>query len=233
VADVLHAWPEYWNKEKAIWIPVDPTCGATTGGVDYFTKLDLRHFTFVIHGKDPRRPYPPGSYKLGPNPEKDVFVNFGQLPKVRAGKPEIEAEIKGGFLPTSSKLKVKIKNPGPIALYNLRPTIYFDTTEADSSFILTFPPYSSQEIEVKIPFSFLGRKTPEKITVVVADARLTIPSNKKQVIIYNLLVLSFIFSVTISAVFVRVKKINLGVQAKSLFGRIKPHAKNHDNPLSP
>src|SRR5581483_874912 len=40
VADVLHAWPEYWDNEKQIWIPIDPTWGSTSG-IDYFDKLDL------------------------------------------------------------------------------------------------------------------------------------------------------------------------------------------------
>ena len=57
VNDVLHAWPEYYDSEKGVWIPVDPTWGSTTGGVDYFSKLDLRHFTFVVHGKDSTKPY--------------------------------------------------------------------------------------------------------------------------------------------------------------------------------
>src|SRR5690606_17741822 len=66
VADVLHAWPEYWNEEARTWIPVDPTWGATTQGVDYFNKLDLRHFAFVMHGVSDTKPFAPGSYKLGP-----------------------------------------------------------------------------------------------------------------------------------------------------------------------
>src|SRR3989344_918440 len=64
VADVLHSWPEYWDEERGSWIPIDPTWASTTGGVDFFDKLDLRHFTFVIHGQSETRPYPPGSYKL-------------------------------------------------------------------------------------------------------------------------------------------------------------------------
>lgn len=48
--NVLHAWPEYWNKNNQSWISVDPTWGNTTGGVDYFHKLDFNHFAFAIHG---------------------------------------------------------------------------------------------------------------------------------------------------------------------------------------
>ena len=39
----LHAWPEYWDDEQKSWISVDPTWGKTTGGVDYFSKLDFNH----------------------------------------------------------------------------------------------------------------------------------------------------------------------------------------------
>ncbi len=30
---------------------IDPTWGATTGGVDYFETLDFDHFAFVVKGK--------------------------------------------------------------------------------------------------------------------------------------------------------------------------------------
>ena len=98
VADVLHAWPEYYDKEEKVWIPIDPTWGSTTGGVDFFNKLDLRHFTFVIHGKDSVKPYAAGSYKLGTNPQKDVFVSFGSLPEVRFSSIQILGEFSQTFL---------------------------------------------------------------------------------------------------------------------------------------
>src|SRR3989344_3578926 len=41
--DILHAWPEYWSDRRG-WVMVDPTWENTTGGVDYFSKLDLSHF---------------------------------------------------------------------------------------------------------------------------------------------------------------------------------------------
>ena len=102
VSDVLHSWPEYYDKEKNFWVPIDPTWGNTTGGVDFFHKLDLRHFAFVIHGVDSSKPYPPGSYKLGANPQKDVYVSFGKLPKMRNPKISIKSE---------NKLNRKFKKP--------------------------------------------------------------------------------------------------------------------------
>ncbi|MDO8452741.1 MAG: transglutaminase family protein, partial [bacterium] len=64
VADVLHAWPEYWDDAKRLWIPVDPTWGKTTGGIDFFDKFDLNHITFAIHGANSESPLPAGAYKI-------------------------------------------------------------------------------------------------------------------------------------------------------------------------
>lgn len=111
VADVLHSWPEYYDKEKGAWIPIDPTWGSTTGGVDFFDKLDLRHFTFVIHGADDTKPYAPGSYKLGSNPQKDVYVSFGKLSSQTTSFPEISASFKPSFPFFPSILSLTVKNP--------------------------------------------------------------------------------------------------------------------------
>lgn len=72
--DVLHAWPEYYDQTKKTWIQIDPTWGNTTGGVDYFNKLDLNHLVFAIHGIDSTQPLPAGSYKTTGGGSKDVFV---------------------------------------------------------------------------------------------------------------------------------------------------------------
>jgi hypothetical protein len=216
VADVLHSWPEYWDEQKQVWIPIDPTWGSTTGGVDFFSKLDLRHFTFVIHGKDDTTPYPPGSYKLGPSPQKDVFVNFGQLPKERISKPEINAKVKNSLPFMHTQISVIIKNPGPTALYNLEPAIYYDEVLAERTIIPVLPPYASYEFKSQIPFSFLGTKTPEQVVVVAANAKVQIPSNKTQVIIYNLLAIFFVFSLIIAVVVIKIKKITFAGVKKRL-----------------
>jgi len=209
VADVLHAWPEYWDGEKKVWVPVDPTWGSTTGGVDYFTKLDLRHFTFVIHGTDPKQPYPPGSYKLGPNPQKDVFINFGQLPQTLSSTPEITAESKSLFPVPNMKLSIKIDNQGPSALYNLNPRILFDGTDVLSQEIEILPPFSNYEIESTIPFSFMGKNTPEQVEIIVAGEKLVVPGFKKQVVIYNLVGLFIILLLIATFIFLKMKHINI------------------------
>lgn len=217
VADVLHSWPEYYDLKRQVWVPIDPTWGSTTGGVDFFDKLDLRHFTFVIHGSDSVLPYPPGSYKLGPNPQKDVFVNFGQLPLERISKPKIEASIKKGLFFTDSKLEVLIYNPGPIALYNINPMVFFEN-EVETEFQINhLLPYSTENFEITIPFSFLGKNTPEKIIIDVEGTRVEVPSNKVQVIVYNLLIIFAAISIVASTIVMRVKK----TQVKKWFGNLK------------
>jgi len=61
--DVLHSWPEYFDSTMGTWIQLDPTWGNTTGGIDYFHKLDFSHITFVRHGLEPTYPLPAGVYK--------------------------------------------------------------------------------------------------------------------------------------------------------------------------
>ncbi len=195
VNDVLHAWPEYYDYDKKVWVPVDPTWGSTTGGVDYFSKLDLRHFTFVIHGKDSKTPYAAGSYKLGSNPQKDVYVSFGSLPVDRNQKLDIGVETSGWIPFVSNRLNITVQNLGQSAVYEVKPKVYFDKAEIEhDSYIEALLPFQNYKYVVDIPFSFLGTKTPDNVTVIVNDSEITIPTNKKQVLIYNLL---FIFTVSI------------------------------------
>lgn len=76
--DVLHAWPEYFDVSRQSWIQVDPTWGHTTGGVDYFNKLDFSHITFVRHGQESEYPLPAGVYKDN-SQDKSIFVEVADV----------------------------------------------------------------------------------------------------------------------------------------------------------
>lgn len=77
IADVLHAWPEYYDRATGQWVPVDPTWADTTGGVNYFDKLDFNHIAFAIHGIKDDYPYPAGSYRNVNKTTKDLDIRFG------------------------------------------------------------------------------------------------------------------------------------------------------------
>jgi len=222
VADVLHSWPEYYDVQSGAWIPVDPTWGSTTGGVDFFTKLDLRHFNFVMHGESATKPYPPGSYKLGANPQKDVFVSFGKLSDTRNSIPSLTASTKRSIPFFGSLYSIDIYNPGPTAIYSLYPTVYLDNVQKNRDFIAVLPPFSHTKTQVEVPFSLLGKSTPDKIKIVADGAQIEIPTNKIQIIILSLLVLFILFSIIMVAVLFRLKKITF----KPFLGKIAVAVKN-------
>lgn len=237
VADVLHAWPEYYDRDLKAWVPIDPTWGSTTGGQDFFSKLDLRHFAFVMHGVDSNKPYAPGSYKLGPNPQKDVFVSFGKLPEIRTSIPVLSIAGRKQIPFFESTYNIKIENPGPVALYSLSPIVHFDKSVRSKDFIEVMPPYSSTNLEIKIPFSLLGKNTPDVVKVTALGSQIEIPTNKTQIVINSLLMLCALFLVIILGVLIRLKKINLGwfnvkiqVLKQKLYARFGPKPnKDKDN----
>lgn len=111
VKDVLHAWPEYYDRGKKQWISIDPTWGNTTGGLDYFQTLDFDHIAFVKKGRSSTYPIPAGGYKLrGKENVQDVFVSFAPnfpdvLPDVQI-EPLFPTNVIAGF-PTHGEILVK------------------------------------------------------------------------------------------------------------------------------
>ena len=208
VSDVLHAWPEYWDEELSTWIPVDPTWGATSG-IDYFNKLDLRHFSFVIHGKDAFTPYSAGSYKLGDEPQKDVFVSFGKLPEKRTTNINIQASFPKNFFLFSKNVKVTISNPGPTAVYDLIPQIIFDGKVVSSNYTPILPPFAKFETSFKIPYGILAKKAPSKVIINAYRSELSIPTNKNQSIISQILSLSFVLIIIILIVYLRLTRVRI------------------------
>lgn len=153
VADVLHAWPEYYDAETKVWKPVDPTWGKTTGGVDYFNKFDLTHITFAIHGKSAENPAAAGSYKSDRD-QKDISISFGELPDKRSTSANILFQpLKLSWPFTPSKLRVRVTNPGPIALYNQNVALSAKNTDVKKLETTNIPfiaPYDSQEFDIRL-----------------------------------------------------------------------------------
>jgi transglutaminase-like putative cysteine protease len=206
VADVLHSWPEYWDQDKQSWIPIDPTWGSTSG-IDYFDKLDLKHFAFVIHGENPQKPYPAGSYKQSANPQKDIEVNFGQLPVDRNAKIEVENTILSQIPFSDEIISAKIKNNGPVAIYDQNIELKFDNQkESTIQKIDVLPPYGYHVFKFSIPYSFLGQKTPLKAQILINSSKLSeFKTYKTFVTISNLLMLCLFALFVISMVYLKFK----------------------------
>lgn len=182
VSDVLHSWPEYWDKELGTWVPVDPTWEATSG-IDYFNNFDLKHFTFVIHGKSDTLPYSAGSYKLGPNPQKDVYVSLGTLPEVRVSKLEMGYETSSKLNPFKKTFEITVKNNGPLALYDFKPEVYLGNNLLSQEYIKTLLPFSEYSKEVEIAYGIFDSRTPNRLTVLANGEKLTIPLGREQVLL--------------------------------------------------
>lgn len=231
VNDVLHAWPEYYDKEKGVWIPIDPTWGATSG-IDFFNKLDLRHFTFVIHGQNDTKPYPPGSYKLGANPQKDVYVSFGQLPEERNSIPKIEVTTERNIPFLDTIYSLEIYNPGPSSLDMFYSTVFFDDLEHSREQIQILPPYATYKTKITVPFSLLGKNTPDKIRVAVAESFVELSTNKSQIVINSLLFVFVLFFIIIIFILVKLKKIkfdSITATIGSLYAKITGKSKQDTN----
>lgn len=184
VENILHAWPEYWDAAKKTWIPVDPTWEDTTEGVDYFSKLDLRHIAFAIHGKSDTLPYPAGSYKLGPYPENNVDVQIGELPIARESTPKINIEEGTGLPIIKQNYKIKVFNPGPAALYNT-PVVIEYGDEKFISQISTLLPYGNAEYTVPVPAGVLAQNMPDKVKVAVGKYSHEQDTNKSEIALYH------------------------------------------------
>ena len=146
--DVLHSWVEYYDESKEQWIPVDPTWGNTTKGMDFFNKLDLNHFVFVRHGIKSDYPYPAGSYSKNAK-EKNIFIEFG-----KKGNTNKNIEISND-LPDKDiaglpiKGEIYIKNVGNTA-YHLKKAILSTNGVKEEYDVRVLPPYGIFEIPVSV-----------------------------------------------------------------------------------
>lgn len=150
--DILHAWPEYFDKEKNLWIPIDPTWGNTTGGVDFFNQNDLNHFAFVFQGQDSQYPIPAGAYKTVDQDIKDVEVSFGR-PFPHQPQTSLTFALPQKFLAgVPFKGILILKNTGNIALYNQTIKVTaakIKLTKSDWT-VAFLPPFSQVSVPLEI-----------------------------------------------------------------------------------
>ena len=159
VKDVLHAWPEYYDTDKRQWVPVDPTWGNTTGGVNYFDVLDLNHFVFSIRGSSSQKPYPAGYYKLADTATKDISIEFTK--EIPTPQTEFEIDMKVSplsLLGLRSNAELIIHNNSNQAFYNLKLLVdsqKYQISNQETS-IPAIIPLSTQKVTIGVKTSLFN-----------------------------------------------------------------------------
>lgn len=171
VKDVLHAWPEFYDKDSQSWIMIDPTWGNTTGGVDYFNILDFDHVAFVIKGEDSEYPIPAGGYKLpGQEHAKDVSISFANIPSQRKENIQLQTH-----LPTYVIAGFPVK--GSLVFKNTGNTISQSKALSITSSVLTpnkqsvtisqIPPYGTYSIPIAFEKTDILTNKTDVITIAI------------------------------------------------------------------
>lgn len=152
--DVLHAWPEYYDEKKQMWIQIDPTW-ENTSGIDYFNSLDLNHIAFTIHGKNSTYPISAGMYKT--EKTKDVELKIAEtLPKEKFDlkiTSDIKSEI---YKDDKNQGIVTIKNLGNTFIKNKYLDVKTNAIQIDKNklYIDLLAPY--QQIDFKVSYAILN-----------------------------------------------------------------------------
>lgn len=172
--DILHSWPEYYDAEKSQWIPVDPTWGNTTGGIDYFNVFDLNHIVFSINGHSSTDPYPAGSYKTINDETKDVEVTFSNNFPDQQGNFSILLEpIKLFGIAIPGNFTFKITNKTGQAWYDIQVNtssvaneLHQQTTSLE--YIL---PYQTRELAIRFSANTWQLLKEYPVTISVSDSK--------------------------------------------------------------
>jgi len=165
-ADILHAWPEYWDAEKEIWVQIDPTWEETSE-IDYFGEFDLSHFVFAIHGADSQYPAAAGSYRDDTKRQKDIEIDFGVFQEEQASLLKVEFILPQSFFGEKGVIgKIILENTGAGALYRLPvkiKTTNLKLKEPETLTISALPPFGKKEIPIEINGQWLTRRQKAKI----------------------------------------------------------------------
>jgi len=201
VSDVLHSWPEYYDAGQKLWIPIDPTWANTTGGVNYFDKLDYNHIALSIHGQASTYPYPAGFYKKAGKNSKDVRVEFSDTFPAPASHQlavsfAFPPSVSSGF---AAKGSVIVENTSGEAVS--KALVSVQSAPFDVALVQTFaaiPPYAKVSIPVSIPLPSYFMKGKGMITVAVND-QTTRYDFDIEPLVYTVIIPLFIIAVVLIA----------------------------------
>lgn len=168
--DILHAWPEYYDEEKG-WIQIDPTWGSTTGGLDFFTKLDFNHITFVQKGYSSEFPLPAGSYKTASD-QKDVKVEFASEIPTQELKINLKLNLPQHYVAgTGGEGAIVLTNLGHKSVINQKIKIQTDApiSGEKSIDILSLPAYSTNTLKFSLSNNNLFTNKTYPIQIIYQD----------------------------------------------------------------
>lgn len=174
--DLLHAWPEYWDENLG-WVQIDPTWGSTSGGLDYFNKLDFSHITFIQRGVSSTYPYPAGAYKNQKDlDKKSVFVEFAQeLPSPKA-TPELSMTIpKRVIAGVPIKVEAKVKNVGTSSILSAKLTLdsgAIKNLSNNPQDVDILPPFAQKEAFYNLQTKGFLTKETVKVSLNFQDVRI-------------------------------------------------------------
>ena len=152
LGDVLHAWPEHYDRARQTWMPIDPTW-ADTSGIDYYSSFDLSHLSLVYHGKDPNYPLPPGVYKTDPQSQDVLVQGVSALPKA-TNSLSVETPLKISFRKNrEGTFPIALESQSNHFLYEIKLTLKDSQNQEvlSSQLLSVIAPLSRREIILKIP----------------------------------------------------------------------------------
>lgn len=172
-SDILHAWSEYYDEKKELWIPVDPTW-ENTSGIDYFTSFDLNHIVFAIHGKRSDYPLPAGMYKT--DDSKDISIKASTI----IPKEKKKIGIKNFNIPKeisdNKKYQEKflIINNSNVYLYDIPVEIKGKNIDIYNKKVIidSLAPYQEKEMVFNYKASNKNKKNKAFISIFVSDSKL-------------------------------------------------------------
>ncbi|MBN1970378.1 MAG: transglutaminase family protein [Candidatus Delongbacteria bacterium] len=218
ISDVLHSWPEYWNENEQNWIPVDPTWESTSK-IDYFSKFDLKHIAFVIHGKSSTKPLSAGSYKTD-NLSKDVFVEYSQLPIFSKQPVVITCRPKHTLNPFRKRIEISFINNQESAMYKLTPKIEYSEKSLSPETIQVLPPFSSYTTTIDIPLGILAIDTPDEIKISIDNVEEKFYLSKAVYSIQQLVIFLSILIFTLIVIFYKTKNEKVKAYLKNVVNKI-------------
>jgi len=180
-SDILHSWPEYYDINKSIWIPVDPTW-ENTSGIDYFSSFDFNHIAFAIHGKKSDYPLPAGMYKTEETKDITVKAVDNKIDDI------LSISIDSVNLPSAAndkgkyQLKFSLQNNSNIFLWSVPVKVNGKSISFSNSekIIPELAPYEKKDIVFDFSFDKVKRKTLVDIQLLVLDNQVL----KKRIMVF-------------------------------------------------